>query len=321
MELERYLRELSEKQHGVLGRRQLWRHGFSDTDLLSLERRGTIQHLSPEVIRLAGTPYTPLSRAMAAVLDAPPGTILSHASAAALWEVPGFSLRGVLHVTIPRQGIRARGRLSVIHYHQDLPLSETVLHRGVPAASPTLLAFQLAAIEHPARAERGFDFLISRHLTTRERLDGLVRQIGGRGRNGTRVARDLVRRGADQPLPDSGLERRVEWLADRGGVKLRRQVSLGDTDFVGRVDFALVDRPGVIEAQSITYHASPLSAESDRERFERLIDMGLSVMTVWDYQAFQYGSHVIDQIQHFARQIDSGHPPYHFECPDPDLHR
>lgn len=317
MELERYLRELSERQHGVFGRRQLWTGGFGNSGLLSLERRGTIQHLSPEVMRLAGSPYTPLSRAMAAVLDAPTGAILSHASAAALWDVPGFSLRGGLHVTIPRQGIRTRGRLSVIHYHQDLPLSETVLHRGIPTASPTFLAFQLAASEHPARAERGFDFLMSRHLTTSERLDGLVQRIGGRGRNGTRVARDLVRRSNDQPLPDSGLERRVEWLAGQGGVKLRRQVSLGGTEFVGRVDFELVERAGVIEAQSIAYHASPLNAESDRERFDRLIAMGLSVMTIWDYQAFQHGGHVIDQIQHFARRLDAGHPPHHFECPNP----
>lgn len=254
---------------------------------------------------------------MSGVLDSPPGAILSHSAAAALWEVPGFDLRGPVHVTVPRQGIRSRSRLAIVHFHQDLPLEETVVHRGIPVASPTLLAFQLAGSEHPARATRAYDFLLSRHLTTAPRLDHLVSKVGRRGRNGTRVARDLVAGSIGSPLPESGLERRIEWLAGQGGVKVRRQVPLGDSEFVGRVDFALVDRPGVLEAQSVTYHASPLNAEADRERFARLIGMGLSVMTVWDYQAFQFGSHVIDQIQLYARRLDAGADPHHFECPNP----
>ena len=59
--------------------------------------------------------------------------------------------------------------------------------------SPTLLAFHLAAQVHPARAERAFDYLQSRHLTTAERLQNLVDDIGGKGRNGTRVAREMAK--------------------------------------------------------------------------------------------------------------------------------
>ena len=100
-------------------------------------------------------------------------------------------------------------------------------------------------------------------------------------------------------------------------MKIRRQIGLGDDDFIGRVDFDLVERPGVLEAQSITYHASPLSAASDAERIRRLLGIGRSVMTIWDYQAFQHGSHVIDQIQAFARALDLGLAPFHLDCPDP----
>ncbi|HLU32240.1 MAG TPA: hypothetical protein VK088_10790, partial [Acidimicrobiia bacterium] len=183
--------------------------------------------------------------------------------------------------------------------------------------SPTLLAFHLAAQVHPARAEHAFDYLQARHLTTAERLQNLVDVIGGKGRNGTRVARELAKAAAGRPPAESGLERRVEWLAGQGGVKVRRQVALGDGDFIGRVDFDLVERPGVLEAQSITYHASPLSAASDAERIRRFLGMGLSVMTIWDYQAFQRGSHVIGQIQAFARALDLGSAPFHLDCPDP----
>lgn len=317
MDLEMYVRELSERQHGVVARRQLWGNGYIDHDLRGLEARAAIEHLSPETLRVVGAPFTPLSRAMAAVLDSPPGAVLSHASAAALWNVPGFTLRGPMHVTIPRQGIRTRTRLATIHYAQDLPLRETVIHRGIPVVSPTLLAFQLAASAHPAKAERAYDYLLSRHLTNAERLDGLVRAIGGRGRNGTRVSRILVANSADQPMPESGFERRVEWLAGRAGIRMRRQVALGSDEFVGRVDFKLDGRPGVLEAQSVTYHASPLSAADDQQRIDQLVAMGLSVMTIWDYQAFQYGDHVIDQLHTFVRRLDSGHGPHHFECPDP----
>lgn len=317
MEIEASVRSLSEQQHGVVGRRQLHALGFTDPGIDALDRRAAFEHLSCEVLRLQGTPQTPLTRAMSAVLDSPSGAILSHQSAAALWGVPGFDLRGDFHVTIPRQGVRDRGRLAVIHYQDGLPLSETVLHQGIPVTSPTLLMFHLAAVIHPARAERAYDYLISRRLTSPGRFKNLIDEIGGRGRNGTRMARTLVKADDGRPPPESGFERRVAWLSDEAGVEVRRQVSLGDSDFIGRVDFELIGRPGVIEAQSITYHAAPLSAAEDRERFARLLAIGRSVMTIWDYQAFHHRDHVIEQIQRFARLIDAGRAPFHLECPDP----
>jgi very-short-patch-repair endonuclease len=164
---------------------------------------------------------------------------------------------------------------------------------------------------------RAFDHLQVRHLTSAGRLSRLVDEIGGSGRNGTRFARELARESFGKAPPESGLERRVLWLADKAGLSLRTQVPLGDDEFIGRVDFEIVDRPGVLEAQSLTYHSSPLSAAADRERFDSLISMGRSVMTIWDYQAFHNGDHVIEQIQRFGRMLNTAPEPFHFECPDP----
>lgn len=317
MEIQGVAWGLAEWQHGVIGRRQLHHLGFGEIQIRALENRGALDPLSPQVFHVSGAPLTDLAEAMAGVLDAPPGAVLSYDSAAALWGVPGFDFRGAVHVTIPRQGVRSRSRLSVLHFQADLPLEETVLRNEIPVTSPTLLAFHLAASQNPARAERAYDFLLSRHLTSGRRLDDLVRQIGGKGRNGTRVARELVRLSNGSPPPESGFERRVDWLAQQAGVAVRRQVSLGDSDFIGRVDFDLIGRPGIIEAQSLTYHSSPLSAASDRDRIERLVGMGRSVMTLWDYQAFHHRDHAISQIQAFARRLDSSNESFHFECPDP----
>lgn len=318
MDLEALVWDLAERQHGLVGRRQLLAQGFADRDVEALDRRGALEHLSAEVFRLRGACLSDHGRAMAAVLDSPHGAVVSHGSAAAIWGVPGFDLRGPLHVTIPRQGTRKRSRLAVVHYQKDLPLNETVIHQGIPVTTPTLLAFHLAACERHARAERAYDYLLARHLTSAQRLDGLIARIGGSGRNGTRVARELVKMASDAPRPESGLERRVDWLARRSGLKVRRQVVLGDDQMVGRVDFDIVDRPGVIEAQSLTYHSSPMSAASDGERIRRLLDMGRSVMAIWDYQAFQHGDHVIQHMVEFGQRIDAGEPPFYLECPDPD---
>lgn len=191
-DVEQIVRDMASGQHGVMSARQLAARGIGARRLRALVDRRVLERLSPGVYRLEGTPATALQAVLVAVLDAPPGAVASHQTAAALWNLPGYDLHGEMHVTVPRQGVTARRRLAVVHYHQDLPLAEVVLRSGIPTTSPTLTMFHLCAVVHPARAERTFNHAIVRRLTSGKRLAALIDTIGARGRNGTRLARDLA---------------------------------------------------------------------------------------------------------------------------------
>ncbi len=234
-----------------------------------------------------------------------------------MWGLPGYDLdRGDLHVTIPRQGVTQRRRLTIVHYHKDLPLDELVIRNGVPVTSPTMLIFHLAGMLHPARTERTFDHALVRRLTSVPRVAGLTKRIGARGRNGTRIARELSARNEGYSPPESSFESRVQWCADQAGVDVERQVALGDNKFVGRVDFKLLGLAGVIEAQSVLYHSAPLDLAHDTERTGGLLAAGFSVLTVWDHQAFHHADVVIREIARFRDDVLRGAPPFHRDCPD-----
>jgi very-short-patch-repair endonuclease len=317
MNVEAAVWEIAEQQYGVVGRRQLNELAIDNQVLRPLLRREILVPLSGRVLRVSGTEPGAHQAAMAAVLDGPPGAVLSHRSAAALWGLPGFELVEPFHVTVPRQGRARRNDLCVVHFHKEMPLDEVVIRGGIPVTSPALTLFHLAAVLHPAKTERTLDNALARRLLSVRKYHVLVKRLGASGRNGTRVSRELAeaRLNGYRP-PESGFEQRVEWCAGEAGVEVERQVSLGDHEYVGRADFRLVGSNGVIEAQSALYHATPLDEAADQGRVARLLAAGLCVLFVWDRQVFANAPVVIREIRRFHRDVMHGTTPFFRECPD-----
>jgi hypothetical protein len=302
MEADVTIRMLAERQHGVIGRRQLWLIGITDDALRHRIETGMLVPVSSEVLRLGGAPTTDAMMAMAGVLDSPVRAFLSHRSAAAWWGLPGFTIDRPVHTVIPWQGTHVRKRLSIVHYHRGLPAEHLIELNKVPVVSPALTIFLLAGKEHPAKTERALDNAWSMGLVTHRTMHGLLRRLAARGRNGIRVMRRLL---ADRPAgyvaPESGLEARVHRLADDVGVVLQRQVDAGDHHWIGRVDFRIEHTNKVIEVLSRRYHTSLLDRLSDETRFIRLDEAGFQVLTLWDSDVWSEGDLVRDRIYAFWR--------------------
>lgn len=101
-ELDRRMRTWAAEQHALVGRDQLRSCGASRQAVANRLRSPDWEALTTRVMRLIGAPVTGEQRAMAAVLDAGDGAVISHAAAAALWGLPGFDLRCI--------DLRGRGR-------------------------------------------------------------------------------------------------------------------------------------------------------------------------------------------------------------------
>ena len=296
------IRDLAEGQHGVVSRVQLRDVGIGSEALLHRIRKGVLEPMSPKVLRLVGTSPTEDQLAAAAVLDAPGAAYLSHGSALAWWRVPGFALAQPVQVVIPWQGVRRRTRLAEVHFHRGLPTAHLLEKGGLRVVSPSLAVFLVAGVDHPWKAERALDNVLSLRLGTLKGFHRLLAELAERGRNGVTMMRALLaERPPDYVPPQSGLEARVEQLAKEVGVRLRRQVNVGDDEWIARVDFEIEDTVDVIEVLSDRYHGSLLDRQADTVRFDRIGATGRRVLTLWDSDIWTRAEWVRQEILSFWR--------------------
>ena len=274
---------LAERQHGVVGRRQLRELGRS---FHLIDAMGDSPHwtaVTDQVFRRVGAPQSTEHRVMAAVLDAGVGALLSHQSGASWWGVPGCSLEPL---QVCRTGSSRRTcDLAVVHRVRELPDRWRTELRGVPVARPELIALQLFAVCADERAERLVDRMWSMRLLSGRSIHAFLDELGRRGRNGTRGLRAYFeQRGIHYTPPASNVEARAMQLFRDAGLEMRRQVDSGGELWVGRVDFRHVRLPLIVEIQSEAHHSALLDREADRRRREALETAGFVVVELTDEQ-------------------------------------
>ncbi|MGH3442817.1 MAG: type IV toxin-antitoxin system AbiEi family antitoxin domain-containing protein [Nitriliruptorales bacterium] len=144
---DRRLLNLTRRQNGVFTREQALADGVPGSTLDDRVRAGTYEVLHPRVYKLAAAPDSALTRVTAAVLALGPAAVLSHRSAAHLWELRGCPLPDEVDVLVPRQRRSSRSlRYVRIRTTACLPdaHSGSVNHRGVPVTGVARTLWDLA---------------------------------------------------------------------------------------------------------------------------------------------------------------------------------
>lgn len=279
------LLELAATQHGLLTRGQVTESGLTSRVIDGRLHSGEWVRVGKGVYRVAGAPVTWRQRLLAAVLVAGPGAVASHASAAALWGLPGFR-EGPIHVVRPTARSRS-AHIGVLHETDTLPRSQVRVVDGIPVASPERTLFDLCGHFRGRRARVARSAVanaIRLGLTTLGRLAGLVAELGVRGRAGTAGLRRVIAELDDgEPITESELEDLVvSVLASAGIPSPKRQVTIGGTTApIGRVDFLIPPRV-VIEADSRSWHGAWETREADLLRDAMLRPLGYEVIrTTW----------------------------------------
>jgi very-short-patch-repair endonuclease len=205
---------------------------------------------------------------MAAVLACGPGAVLSHASAAALWEM--CQVEGpAIEVSTPGHLFRRRPGL-VIHRRQSLTRHERTEHKSIPVTTLTCTLIDLAVCLTSDRLETAINEADRRDLIDPETLRNALEQISPRPGVGalrrTLDARTFV-------LTDSELERRFLRLASRAGLPppLTQQWVNGF-----RVDFFWPDLRLIVETDGLRYHRTPAQQTRDRVRDQAHTAAGLT---------------------------------------------
>jgi hypothetical protein len=209
---DRAAAELATSQDGVISLEQLLELGLS---LKAIEYRlevGRLHPILPGVYAVGHRVVSWRGRLMAAVLWAG-GALVSHRSAAALWEVlPSQRFR--IDVVVPRKSPRSRREVQV-HQSRLIHPDDRGVIGGIPVTSLPRTMLDLAEVERPRRLERALEESVRLGKLDGRKLDELL--VRSKGRRGLKPLRSaLIAAVQEQPaLKRSNSERASPESASR----------------------------------------------------------------------------------------------------------
>jgi very-short-patch-repair endonuclease len=254
---------LAADQYGVVGRAQLLHAGLTSREIERRTEAGRLIALHRGVYAVGHRVLKVEGRWMAAVLAAGDGAVLSHRTAAALWDLCPVP-HGAIHVTVPGDGGRKRRPGINLHRSTTLTPDDVTVHHGIPATTATRTIVDLARTLKDRRLEE---------LVDRADFHGLVdfADLGAANSASLKAVLDNYR-----PAPTrSELEEAFLRLCDDHGFP-RPETNIPVEGYT--VDFVWRDLRLIVEVDGYRYHRSPHRFESDRERDATLTAAGWAVM-------------------------------------------
>jgi very-short-patch-repair endonuclease len=152
--------QLATRQHGVVSIAQLRAAGLSDDAVKRRLATGRLHRIYRGVYAVGHTALGTEGRWMAAVLASGDGAVVSHRSAAELWDMLS-PIGGPIHVTVPIPGGRRRRPGIRLYRCPSLPKSATTRRSGIAVTTPARTIADLrrvASVDEVRRAIREAEF-------------------------------------------------------------------------------------------------------------------------------------------------------------------
>jgi very-short-patch-repair endonuclease len=255
--VDREIAVLARRQHGVIATRQLVELGLSQQAVSHRVAAGRLHRVHHGVYAVGHTVLGIRGHWMAAVLACGPGAALSHASAAALWDLRRSDAL-IVDVTVRRTGRKRPG----IRIHRPRRPAETTIRDGIPVTTPARTILDMAATLSPSRFENLLDRAEIRELTDYPALDAIARAHPGH-RGARKLQKTLRSYYAGDELARSDLELLFKDLCRACGLPIPRV----NQPVAGReVDFIFAEQRLIVEIDSWRYHKTRRAFEDDRAR-------------------------------------------------------
>jgi len=258
--------------------------GFSLRQIQQRRETGCWDQVHAGVYRVAGAPDSWQQRLLAACLAAGCGAVASHRSASQLWGLTRDS--GVEAEIWVLCGHDHRLDGVVVHRPSDLTAGAITRKDGVPVTTAVRTLVDLGGVQRKPQVEGALDVAVSRRLVTLDGVRAGLDLVARRGRRGAGVLRSLLdERSAADGAAESVLEARTLRLCRRQGLPepvCQHEVYAGRR-LVGRIDFAYPEHRVAIEVDGYESHTSLQAFRRDRDRQNRLVAMGWTVLRfTWD---------------------------------------
>jgi very-short-patch-repair endonuclease len=257
-------------------RQQLLALGFGRRSIQHRIERGRLFTVSLGVYAVGWPALNQQRRWMAAVLAGGENAVLSHRSAAALWEI-GTEEPGRIDVSVRRRcelrrpGVRLRSR-------PNLTPREIVRRDDIPVTSPVQTLVDLSTELEPLPLERAVNDADKRGLVDPETLREELARF--RGEPGVRPLRLLLDKLFFR-LSDSDLE-----IYFRRIVKVAKLAMPLSKQLVNRfeVDFFWPDLGLVVETDGLRYHRTPSAQTRDARRDRAHVIAGMTPLRFTHYE-------------------------------------
>lgn len=154
---DRTVARIAGRQHGIVTAAQLAWAGLSPTMIKHRCRRGSLHRLYRGVYAVGHTDLSQKGRWLAAVLAYGGRAVLSHDSAAALWQLSP-STSAVVHVTVPASSGRCKRPGTRLHYSSTLTAADITIRHAIPVTTRERTLADMGWGQEPTRShlERAF---------------------------------------------------------------------------------------------------------------------------------------------------------------------
>jgi very-short-patch-repair endonuclease len=227
---------IAERQHGIATVEQLREMGLDEAAVRRRVASGRLHRLHRGVYAVGHRSLSWRGRWLAAVLASGDGAVLSHASAAALWEFLR-PLRGPVHVTVAATARRKPRAGIVAHRSRTLTRSQVTRRHGIAVTTPARTIEDIRPTVEP--------WLFRRALRQAELAGHRVPHLSTTRRTRSDLELLFLALCADHDLPRPLVNHRVHGH---------------------RVDFFFVDHHLVVETDSWEYHRGSVALEDDHRR-------------------------------------------------------
>jgi very-short-patch-repair endonuclease len=272
-----------------VSREQLLALGFTAEAIRHRIREGRLHPRGRGVYAVGRPQLTRRGEWMAAVLECGEGAVLSHSSAAALWDIRPDAT-GPIDVTIPAERVVKRAGIRV-HRRRKV---EAMRRFNIPVTSPLQTLLDLSRTLTDEELEAAVNEADKLNLI---RADKLRAALEGR-KGGARLRRLLDRR--TFVLTDSALERHFHPLALKAGLP----TPLTGARVNGyKVDFYWPELKLVVETDGLTYHRTPAQQTTDRRRDQVHAAAGLTTLRFTHAQVEFDRAHVTATLKAVAARL------------------
>jgi hypothetical protein len=304
-DLDEQLARVAERQHGAFTRAVADEVGFGRRQRARRIELGRWEEPFEGVYRIAGVPKTWRSNLYCAVLAGYEGTVASHRSASAIYEIPGADR--CLQELLSRRWGRVHWPTLVVHETLRLDPEDVTVVDSIPVTTVERTLLDLGAVRSAATVERAVETALRRELTTIDDLVATIDRLGRRGRRGLRILRSVIdARTPNRDVTESDMEMRLlQVLRANGLPEPVTQFEVWDRGrFIARVDAAYIEWRIALEYDSYLWHSNRSERARDNERRNALMNADwFPISVIWDdVQAggARLCQQIVDRAQRFA---------------------